>query len=181
MMKLRTYLDADWDRLCRLSGPHARPRRMMDAFHPRFAPVALLRCAQCLQLKGWSRTAKLFSLVNVVIFGMEVPAALDIGPGLVIMHTNGIVLGAAVIGRNVTIYQQVTVGALEADFHLNSQLRPTIDDDVILAAGAKILGPLRVGFGSTVGANAVVLNDVPERHIAVGVPARNAPKVASKT
>jgi serine O-acetyltransferase len=118
------------------------------------------------------------SLLNVTLFGLEVPATLHIGPGLIIAHTNGIVLGAAVIGRNATIYQQVTLGALEADFRFDPALRPVVEDDVILAAGAKVLGAVRIGSGSTVGANAVVLSDVPPAHIAVGVPARVKPKAS---
>jgi len=175
-MKLREYLDADWDRLSTLSSPAPRARRGSDLLHPRFAPVALLRCAQTLQARGWGRLAKLFSLANVLLFGLEAPATLQIGPGLIITHTNGIVLGAASIGRDVTIYQQVTIGALEADFRFDPAMRPVIEDNVVLAAGAKILGSIRVGRDSTVGANAVVLEDVPPAHLAVGVPARILPK-----
>lgn len=171
-MRLREYLDADWARLCTLSSPHPRKRKAGDALHPRFAPVVLLRCAHVLHDSGWHRISKLFSLLNVILFGMEVPANLDIGPGLVVTHTHGIVLGAASIGCNVTIYQQVTLGALDADFRFDQSLRPTIEDDVVLAAGAKVLGGVCVGKGSTVGANAVVLCDVPAQHVAVGVPAR---------
>lgn len=179
MLSLTEYLDADWDRLNVLSSPAPRRRKATDLLHPRFAPVAMLRCAQTLHARGWRRLSKLFSLFNVVLFGLEVPATLDIGPGLIITHTNGIVLGASVIGRNVTIYQQVTLGALEADFRFDPGLRPIVEDEVILAAGAKVLGAVRVGSGSTVGANAVVLSDVPPAHIAVGVPARVLP-IASK-
>ncbi len=179
-MNLREYLDADWDRLSTLSSPQPRRRRASDVLHPRFAPVALLRCAQTLHARGWRRLAKLFSLLNVLLFGLEVPATLAIGPGLIITHTNGIVLGAGAIGSNVTIYQQVTIGALEADFRFDPLLRPVIEDNVVLAAGAKILGTVRVGSGSTVGANAVVLADVPPGHIAIGVPARVQPKASQQ-
>lgn len=175
-MRLREYLDADWARLSTLSSPNFRKRRASDALHPRFAPVVVLRCAQVLHTKGWCRVSKLFSLLNVILFGIEVPATLEIGPGLILPHTQGIVLGAASIGRNVTIYQQVTLGALEADFRFDPSLRPTVEDDVVLAAGAKVLGGVRVGSGSTVGANAVVLCDVPAQHLAAGVPARVQPK-----
>ena len=178
-MRLREYLDADWARLITLSSPHPRKRKASDALHPRFAPVVVVRCAQVLHANGWRRASKLFSLLNVILFGMEVPATLEIGPGLIVTHTHGIVLGAASIGRNVTIYQQVTLGALKADFRFDPSLRPTVEDDVVLAAGAKVLGAVRVGSGSTVGANAVVLTDVPPAHIAVGVPARVQP-IASK-
>jgi serine O-acetyltransferase len=171
-MRLKDYLDADWDRLSALSSTVPRRRRMTDAMHPRFAPVVLLRCAQVLQVRGWRRAAKLFSMLNVVLFGMEVPATLDIGPGLIVTHTNGIVLGAGSIGRNATIYQQVTLGALEADFQFDPAKRPIVEDDVTLAAGSKVLGPVRLARGCTVGANAVVLQDVPAGALAVGVPAR---------
>lgn len=175
-MRLKEYLDADWARLCALSNRYPTKRKASDILHPRFIPVVLLRCAQVLHAIGWSRTSRLCSLLNVILFGMEVPATLEIGPGLIVTHTNGIVLGAASIGRNVTIYHQVTLGALEADFQFDPNLRPTVGDDVVLAAGAKVLGGVRVGSGSTVGANAVVLCDVPAYHIAVGVPARFQPK-----
>lgn len=176
MQSLQEYLDADWSRLSAVSSPVPRHRRMTDAFHPRFAPVVLLRCAQSLHQRGWRRLAKLCSLANVLLFGLEVPATLEIGPGLIVTHTNGIVLGAASIGRNATIYQQVTLGALEADFRFDPLVRPIIEDDVTLAAGAKVLGRVTVCTGSTVGANAVVLADVPPHHIAIGVPARVQPK-----
>lgn len=175
-MRLREYLDADWARLCSLRSCCPRKRKARDLLHPRFTPVVIVRCAQVLNVIGWCRTSRLCSLFNMILFGMEVPATLDIGPGLIVTHTNGIVLGAASIGRNVTIYHQVTLGSLEADFRFDPSLRPTVEDDVVLAAGAKVLGGIRVGRGSTVGANAVVLCDVPAHHIAVGVPARFQPK-----
>jgi serine O-acetyltransferase len=175
-MRLRDYLDADWARLSSLSSLHPRKRKARDVLHPRFAPVVVLRCAQVLHASAWCRSSKFFSLLNVILFGMEVPASLDIGPGLIVTHTHGIVLGAASIGRNVTIYQQVTLGALDVDFRFDPSLRPTVEDDVVLAAGAKVLGGVSLGRGSTVGANAVVLCDVPAYHIAVGVPARVQPK-----
>jgi len=178
-VNLRTYLDADWDRLQAISSNAPQPRRWLSAMHPRFAPVTVLRYAQCLHAAGWTRLAKLFSLLNVVIFGIEVPAKLSIGPGLIITHANGIVLGPARIGCNATIYQQVTLGALEADF-FDPTSRPIIEDNVILAAGAKVLGPITVGSGCVIGANAVVLDDVPPNHLAVGVPARMTPRKSNR-
>ena len=73
---------------------------------------------------------------------------------------------------NATIFQQVTIGAVELDFQYNESLRPTIGDSVTLGAGAKILGSLSIGDGAKVGANAVVLQDVAPEGVAVGVPAR---------
>lgn len=177
MSRLSDLLDADWARLGTLSGATPRPRRLRHAFSPRFAPVALIRAAQCLQAAGWPRLAKIPALTNFVLFGIEVPPRLPIGPGLVLMHTHGTVLGAANIGANVTLYQQVTLGARDMDFAYTLALRPTVEDGVIVSAGAKVLGGLTLGRECVVGANAVVLGDVPPGHVAVGVPARHlAPK-----
>ena len=171
-MTLRDLLNADWDRLELLSNEHPRPRGWLSALNPRFAPIVLLRIAQSLHTCGWRRTAKLFSLLNVVLFGLEVPARLSIGPGLIIPHAYGTVLGASAIGANVTIFQQVTLGATEVDFGFDPGTRPVVEDGVTIAAGAKVLGRVTLGAGCTVGANAVVLTDVPSRRLAVGVPAR---------
>ena len=92
------------------------------------------------------------------------------------MHTQGTVLGAASIGANVTIYQQVTLGAREIDFGYTLSLRPVVEDGVVVSAGAKVLGGLILGKDCVVGANAVVLSNVPPNHTAIGVPARFLPR-----
>jgi serine O-acetyltransferase len=175
MSRLFDYLDADWARLTALAGAPGQRRRLAVHFSPRFAPVALIRMAQVLHAAGWARLAKLPSLANFLFFGLEVPTRLEIGKGLVLMHTQGTILGAARIGADVTIYQQVTLGARVADFAYQPELRPVVEDGVTLAAGAKVLGPLTLHRGCTVGANAVVLRDVPANALAVGVPARIIP------
>src|ERR1700740_3594516 len=116
MASLQEALDADWARLAQLSGhPHLR-RRWVNHFSPRFAPVSLVRHAHALHASGWRRLAKVAQLLNFIVFGIEGATMLEIGPGLVITHTHGTVLGGASIGRDVTIYQQVTLGANTADF-----------------------------------------------------------------
>jgi serine O-acetyltransferase len=180
MSRLSQLLDADWARLSTLSGAPLRQRRLLYSLSPRFAPVALVRAAQCLHSAGWARLAKLPALANFVLFGIEVPPRLPIGPGLVLMHTQGTVLGASTIGANVTLYQQVTLGARDMDFAYTLALRPVIEADVIISAGAKVLGGLTLGQGCVVGANAVVLKDVPPGHVAVGIPARNLPPKAAR-
>ncbi len=171
-MRLRELLDADWQRLLITGLTTVRPRRWQDSFSPRFASVVLIRVACRLHQRGWRRFAKLTSLANFLIFGIEVPASLAIGPGLVIPHTHGTVLGAARIGSNVTIFHQVTLGAKRVDFGFDPALRPQIGDGVTLSVGAKVLGSVYVGNGALIGANAVVLRDVPAGATAVGVPAR---------
>lgn len=179
MMSLRELLDADWARLQRLTGATNTTRTWVSCASPRFAPVWLLRIAQALHSSGWPRLAKLFSMLNVLLFSFEVPARLAIGPGLVIAHPYGTVLGAARIGANSTLFQQVTLGAIDADFAYDPAKRPTVGDNVTIAAGAKVLGPVTLGEGSIVGANAVVLADVPAHHLAVGVPARTIDRTAT--
>lgn len=171
-LRLRELLDADWLRLLEFSGEPGRRRRWRHSFSSRFASVVLIRVAQRLHARGWQAAAKVVALVNFVVFGIEVPARLQIGPGLVIPHTHGTILGAGQIGKNVTIYQQVTLGAKLADFAFDLSKRPHVCDGVIITAGAKILGPVRLGERAIIGANAVVLRDVPPDSIAVGVPAR---------
>lgn len=169
---LSRLLDADWKRLLEVSGRSPRTRRLLDSFSPRFAAVVLLRLAERSHVRGWRRLAKLASLVNFTLFGIEVAVELEIGGGLVLPHTQGTVIGAASIGENVTIFQQVTLGAKSADFSYERATRPRIGPGVVIATGAKVLGPVEIGPGATVGANAVVLDDVPPGALAVGVPAR---------
>lgn len=171
-LSLKEYLNIDWARLCSLSGIPNAPRRMTSHFGPRFAPVTLLRCAQIAHIRGYRRTAKAFSLANFMLFGLEVPARLPIGPGIVIPHPQGIVLGASSIGANATIFHQVTLGGKVADFEYDSQKRPHVGDNVTISVGAKILGPLRLGDGCVIGANTVVLCNVPPAALAIGVPAK---------
>lgn len=172
MSQLSDLLDADWAQLAALSNSKFFYRKIRHTFSPRFAPVVLVRAAQCLYSAGWRRLAKLCAFANFFIFGIEVPPRMFIGPGLVLMHTQGTVLGAASIGSNVTIYHQVTLGAVSMDFAYTSALRPVVGDGVVIGVGAKVLGGITLGNGCVIGANAVVLKNVPEGKIAVGVPAQ---------
>lgn len=172
-IKLKEYLDSDWARLCVLLETPGRPRRFICHFGPRFAPVTLLRCAQVAHFRGFHRLAKLLSFLNFIIFNLEVPARLQIGPGIVIPHPQGIVLGACSIGTNATIFHQVTLGGKIADFVYDPNKRPRVGNNVTISVGAKVLGPLELGDGCIIGANAVVLSDVPPLSLAVGVPAVN--------
>jgi serine O-acetyltransferase len=168
---LGQLLDADWNRLRQFGGQPPAPRRFASSFSPRFASVVWLRVAQRLYARGWTRLAKVVSFANLVVFGIEVPARLDIGAGLVLPHPQGTIIGAGFVGENVTIYQQVTLGAKVADFDFNVAARPNVSNGVLIGAGAKVLGPVRLGENSRVGANAVVLIDVPPGALAAGVPA----------
>lgn len=179
-LKLKQYLDADWARLCSLLGTPGRPLNLSSYFAPRFAPVTLLRCAQVAHYRGHRRMAKLFGLANFILFNLEVPARLQIGPGIVLPHPQGTVLGAGKIGANVTIFHQVTLGGKIADFEYDTKKRPFVGDNVTISVGAKILGPIHLGDGCVIGANAVVIYDVPPASIAVGIPAKTRLLVESE-
>lgn len=102
--------------------------------------------------------------------GIEIHPAAKIGKGLVIDHGMGVVIGETTeIGDNCTIYQGVTLGGTGKD---TGKRHPTIGNNVLVGAGAKVLGPFKVGDNARIAANAVVLSEVPANSTAVGVPAR---------
>jgi len=139
---------------------------------PRFLPIALYRAAYACGRHRLRALGKVFSLINFIVFGMEIGIDVEIGPGLYFPHTLGIVLGATKIGRNAVIYHGVTVGAKEPDFAFNPEARPRIGDDAFLGSGAKVLGGITLGDRVVVAANAVVVRDVPDGCTVAGVPAR---------
>lgn len=100
--------------------------------------------------------------------GAEIDLQTKIGGGLMLPHPNGVVIHPSVtIGPNCMIFQQVTLGANRGVYGV-----PTLGGHVDIGPGARILGPVRIGDGAVIGANAVVLSDVPDGAVAVGVPAR---------
>lgn len=139
---------------------------------PRFVPVLLCR------IMGWFAghrlgvLAKVVSLVNYSLFGLEIAARCRIGPGLFLPHTHGTVIGAFAIGANAVIYQGVTLGAKDLDFTFDAAHRPVLGDNVIIGAGAVIIGGLMIGDGAKIGANAVVTRSVAAGQTMVGIPAR---------
>ena len=147
--------------------------------NPRLCPAMLIRLAYWFAHHRLGVFARVVAALNLALFGIEVSPRIEIGEGLFLPHTSGTVIGAARIGRNVTIFQGVTLGAKELDMHFAAELRPTIEDDVVIGAGAKVLGGVRVGVGARIGANAVVLHDVPAGATAVGVPAQITPRAES--
>ena len=103
--------------------------------------------------------------------GIEIHPGARIGKGLFIDHGVGVVIGeTAIIGDNVTLFHGVTLGGTGKEKGVKRH--PTVGNDVIIGAGAKVLGNITIGSNSKIGANAVVLNEVPENSTCVGVPAR---------
>jgi serine O-acetyltransferase len=169
-------LKKDLERLYFYSGQPGRVAGGTDVlrniFNPRFAPVFICRAAHSFYLGKHPVLARLASLANFTLFGIEMAVGCEVGPGLCFAHTNGIVIGARKIGANVLIYHQVTLGAKEMDVVYTAAKRPLVGDNVVLGAGAKVLGGITIGDNSIIGANAVVTHDIPANVVAGGIPAR---------
>jgi serine O-acetyltransferase len=113
---------------------------------------------------------RLTSHVSRALTGVEIHPGAQIGPCFFIDHGMGVVIGeTAEIGTNVTLYHGVTLGGTSWK---KGKRHPTLEDDVVVGAGAKILGPIRIGARTRVGANAVVVKDVPPDSVVVGIPGR---------
>ena len=124
------------------------------------------------RLMQWSRRRRLtplemiFNKLNSALCHCVIGRGAEFGPGLVLIHSTGVVINGRVRGGSgVMIEHQVTIGA-------ERRLSPVIGDGVFLGAGAKVLGPVTIGDGARVGANAVVVDDIPPHCTAVGIPAR---------
>jgi len=173
---------SDIARMRELSGD-ARPVSGLNVAaalcNPRLCPTMLIRLAYWLAHNRLGPLARIVAAVNLALFGIEASVRIEIGAGLFLPHTSGTVIGAACIGRNVTIFQGVTLGAKELDMHFSVASRPIIEDGVVIGAGAKVLGGIRIGAGARIGANAVVLCDVPPGATATGVPAQIVARAVS--
>ncbi len=126
------------------------------------------RVAHALHEAGVPMVPHALANTSRVLTGVEIHPAARIGDSLFIDHGAGVVIGeTAEIGDNVTMYQGVTLGGTG---FARGKRHPTVEDDVVLGSGAKLLGPISVGEGSKVGANSVVIHDVPPRSTVVGNP-----------
>ncbi len=132
--------------------------------------VLAYRIAHILHVRGYKVAARLISQTAKFFTGIEIHPGATIGKGLFIDHGTGVVIGeTAEIGDNCTLYQGVTLGGTGKDV---GKRHPTLGNNVMVGAGAKILGPFKVGDNAKIAANAVVLSEVPSDSTAVGIPAR---------
>ena len=114
--------------------------------------------------------ARLVSQISRFLTGIEIHPGAKIGKHLFMDHGMGIVIGeTSIIGDNVTIYHGVTLGGVSLE---KGKRHPTIENNVIIGAGAKILGNITIGDNSKIGANSVILKDVPKNSVAVGIPGK---------
>src|SRR5258708_30411011 len=126
------------------------------------------RVAHALHLAGVPLLPRVLSMLTRAITGIEIHPAARIGEGLFIDHGAGVVIGeTADIGNDVTLYQGVTLGGTG---FATGKRHPTAQDNATIGSGAKLLGPITVGHGAKIGANSVVITDVPPNSTVVGNP-----------
>lgn len=158
---IRCILDRD---------PAARNALEVMICYPGFHAVRAHRFAYFLQKHGLKLPARIVANISRFFTGIEIHPAVKIGRRLFIDHGMGVVIGeTAEIGDDVTIYQGATLGGTGKE---TGKRHPTVGSHVMIAAGAKVLGPLRIGDYARVGAGAVVLQDVPPCSTVVGVPGK---------
>jgi serine O-acetyltransferase len=158
------------DTILRLD-PAARSRLEVVLAYPGFHAVVFHRCAHWLWRHGFKVAARWLSNVSRFLTLVEIHPAARIGQRLFIDHGAGVVIGeTAEIGDDVTLYQGVTLGGTSLS---RGKRHPTLEDGVIVGAGAKILGGFTIGAGARVGANAVVLHAVAPGESVAGIPARS--------
>lgn len=150
--------------------PAARSRLEVLLCYPGVHAVMLHRVAHALWRRGWRLAGRIVSNLNRFLTGIEIHPGARIGRRFFIDHGMGVVIGeTAEIGDDVTIYQGVTLGGVSLD---PGKRHPTVEDGVVIGAGAAVLGPFTVRRGARIGSNAVVLKEVPEGATVVGIPAK---------
>jgi serine O-acetyltransferase len=158
---VRTVLERD---------PAARSPLEVLLCYPGVHALAFHRLAHRVWNRGWTTLARFISHVARFLTGIEIHPAARLGPGLFIDHGLGVVIGeTAEVGENVTILQGVTLGGTSLK---REKRHPTLGDNVVVGAGAKIIGALKIGDGSRIGAGSVVVREVPPNSVVVGVPGR---------
>jgi serine O-acetyltransferase len=165
--ELRDFIRSIMDR-----DPAARSALEVLFCYPGVHAVGFHRAAHGLWQLGLTTLARCVSQLGRFITGIEIHPGAVIGRRLFIDHGMGVVIGeTAVVGNDVTLYQSVTLGGTSL---AKGKRHPTLEDGVIVGAGAQVLGPVRVGAGARIGANAVVVKDVAPGATMVGIPARSA-------
>ena len=140
-------------------------------YSPSIKATLFHRFAHELYKKDWILLSRILAKRARRITGIEIHPGAVLGENVFIDHGMGVVIGeTAIVGNNVLMYHGVTLGGTGRD--KDAKRHPTVEDDVIIGTGAKILGPITIGKGAKIGANAVVLKDVPPYTTAVGIPAK---------
>ena len=150
--------------------PAAKSKLSVILTYPGVKAVFFHRIANFFSIAKLDLIARIISQFSRFLTGIEIHPKAKIGENLFIDHGMGVVIGETTeIGNNVTIYQGVTLGGVSTQ---KGKRHPTIGDNVIIGAGSKILGPLNIGSTSKIGANSVVINDIPNNSTVVGIPGK---------
>lgn len=150
--------------------PAARSVWEIVLLYPGLHAVWMHRIAHALWTNGFKWLGRFVSNVSRFMTGIEIHPGAQIGRGLFIDHGLGTVIGeTAEIGDDVTLYHNVTLGGVSWE---KVKRHPTLQDHVVVGAGAQILGPICIGAHSRIGANSVVVKDVPAHSVVVGIPGR---------
>lgn len=164
-----TYFDVVRER-----DPAARSGLEILLCYPGLHAIFFHRISHFLYQHHWFLLARLVSNFSRFMTGIEIHPGARIGQRFFIDHGMGIVIGeTAEIGDDVTVFHGVTLGGTGKD---QGKRHPTVENNVTIGTGAKVLGPITIGSYSKVGANAVVLKNVPAYYSAVGIPAVNIPQ-----
>jgi len=150
--------------------PAARSRIEVILCYPGYHSILFYRFANLAWRRNFYLMGRLISNLGRFVTGVEIHPGAEIGQRFFIDHGMGVVVGeTSKVGDDVTLYQGVTLGGTSLE---KGKRHPTIGDGVIIGSGAQVLGPLNVGNGARIGANAVVLQDVPQGATMVGIPAK---------
>ncbi|HKB25810.1 MAG TPA: serine O-acetyltransferase [Methylomirabilota bacterium] len=150
--------------------PAVRSKLEVVLCYPGVHALVLHRLAHRIWLAGWTTLARFVSHVARFLTGIEIHPAAKLGPGLFIDHGMGVVIGeTAEVGEDVTIYQGVSLAGTSLK---REKRHPTLGNNVVVGAGAKIIGGFKIGDGSRIGAGSVVVREVPPNSVVVGVPGR---------
>lgn len=150
--------------------PAARNKFEVALTYSGFHALLMYRFAHFMHIHGYKLVARIVSQLAKFFTGIEIHPGAKIGHGVFIDHGEGVVIGeTAIVGNNVVIYQGVTLGGTGKD---KGKRHPTIEDGVMISAGAKVLGPFTVGKNAKIGAGSIVLKEVPPNATVVGVPGR---------
>ena len=145
--------------------------------YPGVKAVFFHKFAHLFHVAGFDLIARIIAQTIRFFTGIEIHPGAKIGKNLFIDHGMGVVIGeTSEIGDNVTIYHAVTLGgsspSIDSERQRHEKRHPTIGNDVVIGSGAQIIGPVSVGNGARIAANAVVVKDVPENATMVGIPAK---------
>jgi serine O-acetyltransferase len=158
----------------KLRDPAARSGFEIAVLYPGLHAIWAHRVWHALWVRGFRFIARAGSQVTRWLTGIEIHPGATIGRRFFIDHGMGVVVGeTAEVGDDVMLYHGVTLGGRQRE---GGKRHPTIEDGVAIGAGAKVLGPIRIGEGSVIGANAVVTKDAPADSVLVGVPAKPRPR-----